>query len=84
VDAQYDKPTRMGSFEDAFETAANGLADSISTGLSQAALEVIADPIVRSLMAADGVDEDCLKALLRSVASKLAAREPAPECCGSW
>jgi hypothetical protein len=36
--------------------------------------EMLSDPIVRALMAADGVDPEELRALLRSVAERLRAR----------
>jgi len=36
--------------------------------------EILSDPLVRALMAADGVDAEELRALLRSIAERLQAR----------
>ncbi|HEY3919831.1 MAG TPA: hypothetical protein VGL83_18720 [Stellaceae bacterium] len=42
--------------------------------LPLAIAEALADPIVRALMAADGVDEDALKRLIRELIARLAPR----------
>lgn len=42
--------------------------------LPPAIADALADPIVRALMAADGVDEDALTRMLRELAARLAAR----------
>jgi hypothetical protein len=42
--------------------------------LPPAIVAALADPIVRALMAADGVDEDALKRLLRELVARLAPR----------
>jgi hypothetical protein len=42
--------------------------------LPPAIAEALADPIVRALMAADGVDEDALKRLLHELVVRLAPR----------
>lgn len=84
MEASYKVPIPLVPFDEAFETAANGLADSLSTGLSEAVSEVLADPIVQALMAADGVERNSVQALLRDMAWKLANREPAAECRCSW
>jgi hypothetical protein len=39
--------------------------------------DVLADPIVRALMAADGTDRDGVEAMMRGVATRLASRKPA-------
>jgi len=39
--------------------------------------EVLADPIVQALMAADGADRDGIEAMMRGVAVRLASRNPA-------
>jgi hypothetical protein len=80
MDALFNGPARTIPFDEAFEIAANGLADSISDGLSRGLSEALADPIVQALMIADGVDQDRFKVLLRCVAAKLADREPAASC----
>jgi hypothetical protein len=84
MEGSYRMPTPLVPFDEAFETAANGLADSLSTGLSQAVSEALADPIVQALMAADGVDREGMKALLRSTAARLATRKPTAECRCTW
>jgi hypothetical protein len=62
---------------DALDRGAEGLADSVVAGLSSAASEALGDPIVRALMAADGVERAGLEGLLRSAAARLQAREHA-------
>jgi hypothetical protein len=42
--------------------------------LPPAVAAALADPIVRALMAADGVDEDALKRLLHELVARLAIR----------
>jgi hypothetical protein len=71
-------------FEDTFQRAANGLADSMLKGLSRGVSEALADPIVQALMAADGVDRDCVEAMLRRVTAKLAGRGPYVQSRCSW
>jgi hypothetical protein len=65
---------------DALDAAAEGLADSVLKGLSNELSEVLADPIVQALMAADGVDPACIETLLRRVAS---AKLSNPELCAA-
>jgi hypothetical protein len=51
--------------------------DKVSTGVARMPRRVssaLADPIVQALMAADGVDQGCVEALLRGVAARLAVR----------
>jgi hypothetical protein len=67
---------RPDDWPGALDHAAEGLADSVTEGLSSRASEVLADPIVQALMAADGVDRTCLEALLCRMAAKLSDREP--------
>jgi hypothetical protein len=84
MDGLFNETVRIASYDEAFEAAANGVANSISAALSQDVSEALADPIVQALMAADGVDRCQLKALLHRVASGLANREPAVGCHGVW
>lgn len=67
--------TTSGGYEAAFDRGAEALADSLLYGLSKAASEVLDDPIVKALMAADGVDRANLEDLLRGTAAKLANRD---------
>jgi hypothetical protein len=62
--------------EDAFDTAANGLADSIVGGFSDSLASALADPIVRAVMAADGLEPGAFEALLRKMAAKLDTYRP--------
>jgi hypothetical protein len=78
MDIYHYEPDTAG-FEDAFDRAAEGLADSVTDGLSGVVSEVLDDPIVQALMAADGVDRNSIESLLCRVAAKL----PYRETCGS-
>jgi len=73
MDIYHYEPDIVG-FEDAFDRAAEGLADSVTDGLSGGVSEALADPIVQALMAADGVDRSSIEALLCRMAAKLPSR----------
>jgi hypothetical protein len=79
MDFQINDPGAAG-FEDSFDQAAEGLADSLLHGLSSRVSEALADPIVQALMAADGVDRKSVETLLCRVAAKVADRDPPGLC----
>jgi hypothetical protein len=65
-------PTDLEGFnDDAFDIAANGLADSIIGGYSDSIANALADPVVRAVMAADGLEPRAFETLLRTMAAKL-------------
>jgi hypothetical protein len=63
-----------GGFEDAFDAAATGLADSILGIGSPRLCGMLRDPVVRAAMAAHGVASEASAALLRQIADRLADR----------
>jgi len=58
------------------DLAAEGVAPSVATELPRGVSEALADPIVKALMAADGVDPKCVEDLSRRTAAWLAQRDP--------
>ena len=68
------EPGRDG-FEPSLDHAAAGVAAVAATGLPGGVSEALSDPIVKALMAADGVDPKGLEELLRRTAVRLARRD---------
>ncbi len=70
---------------DALDRGAEGLADSVVAGLSSAASEALGDPIVRALMAADGVDRAGLEGCCgrRRRGSRRVSMQPAQASTGA-
>lgn len=71
MDVQKTEPGGDSS-ETSLNQAAEGVALSAATGLPAGVCEALADPIVQTLMAADGVDPKGLEDLLRRTAARLA------------
>jgi hypothetical protein len=78
----HDARTPAG-FEDAFDAAADGLADSILDIGSPRLSSLLRDPVIRAAMAADGVAGEALVALLRQVADRhrRAFRQQSADAC---
>ena len=73
--------TNLFGSAEALDQAAENLADSLVAGLSPAVSEALADPIVRALMTADGVDRPTLEHMLRTAAAKLVVRDRLSSDC---
>jgi hypothetical protein len=69
-----DNPQPSPDFEHAFDTGANALADAIAGCAGRDLGPLLADPIVRAMMAADRVGSEAFTALLRQVAAKIGVR----------
>ena len=63
--------TGHGGSEASLDHAAERVAPPAATGLPRGVSEALADPIVKALMAADRVDQQCLEELLRRAAARL-------------
>ncbi|MGH7126054.1 MAG: hypothetical protein ACREFI_16890 [Stellaceae bacterium] len=73
-----DYANPFSSLDQALDTAADAIADSITGALSDSVSEVVCDPLVLSMMAADRVDPTAFEAMLRRMAGKLANRGDRP------
>jgi len=73
---------RSDGFASALDAAAVGLADSMVEG--SALRDALADPIVRALMAADGIDPQQFEGMIRQMGEKLANRGMAAARRCSW
>jgi hypothetical protein len=71
MDFQSSEPGIDG-FQASLDHAAEGVAEAMATGLPRGVSEVLADPIVQALMAADRVDPKGVEALVRRIAAQLA------------
>lgn len=79
MDYSANEPKSAG-FEDAFDVGADRLADSVLDGVSLGVSEVLSDPIVVALMAADRVDRTSFETLLRTLAAKIRPAQGAGLC----
>jgi hypothetical protein len=61
-------------FENAFDTGANALADAIAGCAGRGLGPLLSNPVVRAMIAADGVGSETLTSLLQQMAAKLGLR----------